>query len=155
MEAVYACVDDIREEYIRARLDGAPVTLKELAIQHGRSYAGLRKAASDGQWTQKAVAADLGRDAAVATQVARGNALTAALLEEAIGREVDVRRRHALLARQLQLIALERLSRVTLPDWPRNLPSKCSDSEFKLRETRWGSATRSLSCLTATNRVDN
>lgn len=50
--------------------------------------------------------------------------------QEAIGREVDVRRRHAL-ARQIQPIALERLCRLTLPELGPNWPSKCCGLGFK------------------------
>ena len=70
---------DIREEFIRAVVDGSPVTLKELALRHGRSYAALRRAASDGKWSEKAVLARAERDAKLAGKMAEQNAVTAVL----------------------------------------------------------------------------
>jgi len=101
---------DISEEFIRAAVDGSPVTLKELAIRHRRSYPALRKAASEGKWSDKAVIARAERDAAIGERIAQRNSLTQSLMEQAIGREIDIRLRHALIARALQQIALERLA---------------------------------------------
>jgi hypothetical protein len=100
---------DLREEFIRAHVEGNPVTLKELAILHGRSYTALRKAASNGKWSEKAAVARAERDDALAERIAQQNAVTAALIEETVGREIDVRLRHAMLARSMQKMALERL----------------------------------------------
>jgi hypothetical protein len=104
--------DEIQEEFVRARVKGQPVTLKQLAERYGRSHAGLRQAAAKGHWTEKAALAVANRDGAAARKVADQNVLTAVMLERAVEREVDVRRRHALLGRTLQGVALERLSAV-------------------------------------------
>lgn len=85
---------DIKEEFVRCRIAGEAISLKQLATKYGRSHQGLRKAASRGQWSQAAAMACAQRDAAVAEQVES---------------EVEVRERHARLGRSLQGVAIERL----------------------------------------------
>jgi len=104
--------DEIGEQYLRARIGGNPVTLKELAAQHSRSYDALRKAAARGKWSIKAAIASAERDAEVANKMRQQNPLTACLLEQAVEREIDVRCRHQRLARCLQQAALERLTAI-------------------------------------------
>jgi hypothetical protein len=101
--------DQLAEEYIRAHIEGAPVTVKQLAADHGRSYDALRKAAAKGKWSIKAALAVAERDAALAQKIAERNVLTGCLLAQSVETEVQVRERHARLARALQEGALERL----------------------------------------------
>ena len=101
--------DEIGEQYLRARIGGNPVTLKELAAQHSRSYDALRKAAARGRWSSKAAIATAQRDADVAAKMRQLNPLTTCVLEQAAESEVDVRCRHQQPARCLQQAALERL----------------------------------------------
>ena len=105
--------DDIRQEFIQAHVMGHPINLKELAERYGRSHAGLRQAASKGGWSKQAAMAVAERDAHAAAKIQERTALTYAVMEEAVEREVDVRRRHAHLARVLQQVALERLVAIT------------------------------------------
>src|SRR5207253_252745 len=104
-----SATDQIKEQFIRAHLDGEPVTLKELARIHSRSHDGLRQVASKDQWTKKATLACADRDNVVATKMRQQNAVTACVLEQSIGREIDVRLRHVSIARSLQRLALESL----------------------------------------------
>jgi len=107
--------DELAQEYIRARIEGVPVTVKHLAAEHGRSYDALRKAAAKGKWSARAALAVAERDAAVAKEIADRNAMTSLLLVQSVETEVQVRRRHARLARCLQEAALQRLIAIT-PD---------------------------------------
>lgn len=99
-------LDQIKEQFIRARIDGKPIDLKELAYQHGRSHAALRQAASKGAWTKLAIVACTKREE---QRIANQNAALASLFAESIETEVQIRRRHARLARVLQQAALRRL----------------------------------------------
>ena len=99
-------LDQIKEQFIKARLDGKPIDLKQLAYQHGRSHAGLRQAASKGEWTRLAIVACTQREE---QRVATQNAALASLFAESIETEVQIRRRHARLAQVLQKTALRRL----------------------------------------------
>ena len=99
-------LDQIKEQFIRARVDGKPIDLKELAYQHGRSHAALRQAASKGEWTKLAIVACAEREQ---QRIANQNAALASLFAESIETEVQIRRRHAQLARVLQKTALRRL----------------------------------------------
>ncbi len=103
----------IRDEFVRARIGGKSISLKELAARHGRSHDALRQAASKGQWTKLATLACAERGAAVAEKITQQNALTACVLEQAVEHEVQVRERHARLARSLQQVAVERLMTLT------------------------------------------
>jgi len=101
--------DQLAEEYIRARIEGAPITVKVLAERYGRSHDALRKAAAIGKWSTSAALAVAERDSAVAKKIAERSAVTACLLAQSVETEVQVRERHARLARALQQAALERL----------------------------------------------
>src|SRR5579862_4065501 len=100
---------DIKEEFVRACVAGEAISLKDLAAMHGRSHQGLRKAASRGRWSQAAVLACAERDAEVAEQMGQRNAITARVLAQSVESDIEVRQRHARLARSLQLVAIERL----------------------------------------------
>jgi hypothetical protein len=101
--------DDIRQEFIQARVIGHPISLSELAERYGRSHAGLRQAASNGGWSKQAAVAVAEREARAAETLEERNAVARTMFEQSVEREVDVRRRHAHLARVLQQVALERL----------------------------------------------
>ena len=101
--------EQIAEEFVQSHIEGNPATLKQLAMKHGRNYEALRKAAAKGKWSNRAAVASAERDAAVAEKMRQQNALTACLLGKTVKREVDVRRRHARVARGLQEAALQRL----------------------------------------------
>ena len=104
--------DQLAEEYIRARIEDAPITVKILAERYGRSHDALRKAAAKGKWAIKAALAVAERDAALAQKIAERNVLTGRLLAQSVETEVQVRERHARLARALQPGALERLTAI-------------------------------------------
>jgi hypothetical protein len=86
--------------------------VKVLAERYGRSYDALRKVAAIGKWSTRAALATAERDAAVAKKITERNVLTACVLEQTVEREVDIRSRHARLARTLQQVALERLTAI-------------------------------------------
>jgi hypothetical protein len=101
----------MKEEWMESHLQKKPMNFRQLAEKHKVSWAVVRNKASKGKWVEELEKRLSAFDLEVAERMKRAaTAVTEQLQEDFIGNELEIRRRHAKVARGIQGKALQRIS---------------------------------------------
>lgn len=107
--------DALREEYFEAIMAGKVVTLHAMAIKYGVNHQSVRNKSSKEKWPAQLEAKKKEREQLVAEKLAERTSLALDQLnQEFVTSEVEIRKRHALMARGLQVRAVKRLKEIPL-----------------------------------------
>lgn len=110
--------DQLREEYFERMLNGDPITLKDLAEKYGFSHNTVKEKSSDQKWAKQIIKLKEQREQLIGEKLAERTSLVIDKLNDDFAtNEVEIRRRHALIARGLQIRAVKRLKEIDMKDF--------------------------------------
>jgi hypothetical protein len=102
---------EIKDEWMLSRLAGKPVSVAELAKRYNISEGTIRNRSSSEKWSAELSDRMESQEAVLSrAMVERSEAALEELRRDFIGSEIEVRRRHAIMARGMQLKAVQRLT---------------------------------------------
>jgi hypothetical protein len=107
----------MREEWMESHIQKKPLNFRELAERHGMSWAVVRNKASKDKWIEQLEKRLAAFDIEVAERMkAAASAVTEKLQQEFIGNELEIRKRHAHVARGIQTKAVNRIATIPVDD---------------------------------------
>lgn len=102
--------NEIFEEYLRSHQNKTPMSLKDIAIKYSIPYESVRNRSSIGKWPEKLKQRMQDYTDQVAQRMAAAsNEVLDGLQKEFVGNELEIRTRHAQIARGMQAKATKRL----------------------------------------------
>lgn len=112
---IFARWMNVREEYFESVLMGKQLTLKQLADKHNLSHQAVRNKSSKENWPQMIEKLKADREQLVAEKLTERTSLALDELNQTFAtNEVEIRKRHAMMARGLQVRAVKRLKELPL-----------------------------------------
>lgn len=110
--------DLLRDEYFEKKLSGVEVNMRDLADKYGLQHQSVRNYASREKWSEQIEKIRSEREDLLTTKLTeRTNMALDKLNEEFATNEVAIRKRHALIARGLQVRAVTRLKQFKMEEF--------------------------------------